>query len=821
MNKPLRLPLALAVAFALGSPQVHALGLGQIEVRSALNQPLVAEIPVIEATPGEAKNLTVKLASPDAFARVGLDRPALQAVNLSFEVDNDARGRRVIRVTTPSNVVDPFMSFLLEADWGKGKILREYTVLLDPPAMTPIAARPQVSSAPDLAAPAPSQSLDARIDAPPRHDPAPPDTGVASSEPVGGPAQAAAHAAGDQYTVAAGDTLWEIAQQARPDDSININQMMMALLRANPEAFIGNNINRLKKGAVLRIPGRDEAAELSAAQAAAQVRDQIQAWGGPARTLPQPADASITHSAATPSARRSSDSRLELTPPRDRSGEGSASQSGASGDGGGRELRAELNRSQEEVSALTQENIELKSRVTELEQIQSDSRRLLELKDSELAAAQRRLAELEAAAGLPPSTPQESTPVTTADEGKAPGEAEAEAAASSLERAGAALEKAAAKVEAGLDEAVTEATQTLPEAASEVMPGNAPPEVAPEPVPEAAVEPASESVSEPIALAEKPAPSPAPAAREEGIFGLNPLLLGGAGIGLAGLIALLLLRRRKAQQVAAVPAGPAPRAHSHGPVGESAPPLSAAYVAAVATSAPHDDQEEAELNEAIEQYPEDLHLHLDLLRHYFARGNAAAFEQAAEAMHAQVRDVQDASWQEALVLGRQIVPNHPLFGGTAPAAGSGGTAAGAVAGAAALGGLAAEQGKTGADEMDWFAPPPAKPAAQAAAPAAAAAESDFDFDFNTPSVNTPPPPRQNIVAEAAARAAATAAASAPAAARANVSSDPDAAATKLELARAYLDMGDSDGARGMLEEVMNEGDSEQRKEAKELLDGIF
>src|SRR5690554_3236941 len=108
MNMRLRLPMALALA--LGTSHAYALGLGQIEVKSTLNQPLVAEIPVLAASPGEADNLAVRLAPPDAFARVGLDRPALQAANLNFEVSRDARGRTVIRVTTPNSVSDPFLS---------------------------------------------------------------------------------------------------------------------------------------------------------------------------------------------------------------------------------------------------------------------------------------------------------------------------------------------------------------------------------------------------------------------------------------------------------------------------------------------------------------------------------------------------------------------------------------------------------------------------------------------------------------------------------------------------------------------------------------
>ncbi|HET6602965.1 MAG TPA: fimbrial protein FimV, partial [Xanthomonadaceae bacterium] len=135
MNRTLRLPLALALA--LGSSHALALGLGQVEVKSALYQPLVVEIPVTTTRPSETENLKVRLASPEAFARVGLDRPPSLAANLEFSLERRGSTAPVIRITTPTRVNDPFLSFLLEVDWGEGKLLREVTILLDPPGMQP------------------------------------------------------------------------------------------------------------------------------------------------------------------------------------------------------------------------------------------------------------------------------------------------------------------------------------------------------------------------------------------------------------------------------------------------------------------------------------------------------------------------------------------------------------------------------------------------------------------------------------------------------------------------------------------------------------
>ena len=138
--KNLRLPAALALA--LGASSAHALGLGAIEVKSGYDQPLLAEIPVVLATPTEGDQLQVRLAPREAFARVGLELPASLAANLQFAYTTNARGQPIIRVTTPNRVNDPYVSFLLEVDWGRGRLVREFTVLLDPPYIAPAVLQP-------------------------------------------------------------------------------------------------------------------------------------------------------------------------------------------------------------------------------------------------------------------------------------------------------------------------------------------------------------------------------------------------------------------------------------------------------------------------------------------------------------------------------------------------------------------------------------------------------------------------------------------------------------------------------------------------------
>ena len=176
MNKRhLQLPLALALA--LGASSAHALGLGPIQVKSGLNEPLVAEIPILSAAPGELDELEVRLASPEAFARVGLDRPVGLTANLQMSVGRNASGQPVIRVTTASRFTEPFLTFLIEANWGRGSVVREYSALVDPPYIAPAVIRPL--EAPVAAAPAPY------VAPPPAPLPEPVETSpVADPEPV-------------------------------------------------------------------------------------------------------------------------------------------------------------------------------------------------------------------------------------------------------------------------------------------------------------------------------------------------------------------------------------------------------------------------------------------------------------------------------------------------------------------------------------------------------------------------------------------------------------------------------------------------------------
>ena len=827
MNKRLRLPLALSLA--LGSSSAMALGLGQIEVKSALNQPLAAEIPVLSTQPGETDALAVRLAPPEALARVGLQAPSGVAANLEFAVDTNARGEKIIRVSTPDKVVDPFVTFLLEVDWGSGKMLREYTVLLDPPTMAPVrhtataapVSEPSVPSdaetvpladappPPEMReTPAPEPATDAPVT---ESEPAAPEP-VAEAEPAAEPEPAPAppepepepaRARTDNYgPVQEGETLWQIAQFARPDDSVTMSQMMLALLYANPDAFIDQNINRLKRGAVLRIPTKEESLAVAAAEAAAQVREQSQAWSGAAPSVPQPAETqpdevADTRPAAAP-ASSTADSRLELVPPRGDAAAAGA-QSGATVAGEGAELRAELARSREQVSTLSAENVELKARVGELEKIQGDSAKLLELKDSELAAAQKRLAELEARAAAAPAADAAPAPATDAtapvageDTGIDPSvpplveapPADTGTPASDTTSVTPATDAAA--VDATAPDTTTAATATTDAVPAETAPAT----------------PATEP------LPERPPQAP---------IWTNPWVIGGVALVIVGLLALLLGRRRSA----AAATSAAPSRYDTGAVASSiaAVQADAARRQAAPASASDDDHLD-DLVAAVSRDPGNLARHLELVRYYYDANDAAGFENAAEAMYSRVYDPDDLAWKQVLAMGQEIAPEHPLFIVTEPEpapvpvpAPTPAPVLPPVKAAPVVPPPPVVAPGPPVREIDWGQPAP-KPVAMDNA----ATQKMRIEDVRTAAREPEPEPTFESVPELDDSFAYEPAPAADDGSAGFV--DADAASTKLELARAYLDMGDVEGARGMLEEVVGEGNPGQRAEAKRLLDEI-
>jgi pilus assembly protein FimV len=274
------------VLVLLLSSEVWAIGLGDIELDSALNQPLRAEISLLSATPDELGNLTVGLASSETFQRYGIDRP-FYLQDIEFKIVNRADGA-VVQLRSRQAITEPFLTFLVEASWPSGRLLREYTVLLDPPTFAPPAAQqaPAVS-APTRSTPADSGRIERQTpEAQPQPTRSEPTRASAPRSRSSQPSTSSSvddtpydTSAGGDYVVQRNETLWGIASRIRPDARLSMNQTMLAIFEANRDAF-GGNINVLRAGAALRIPSADEIVRISSGNAFAEVKRQNEAWSG-------------------------------------------------------------------------------------------------------------------------------------------------------------------------------------------------------------------------------------------------------------------------------------------------------------------------------------------------------------------------------------------------------------------------------------------------------------------------------------------------------------------------------------------------------------
>ncbi|WP_029653375.1 FimV/HubP family polar landmark protein [Marinobacter daepoensis] len=385
-----KLAVALALAGGLGSGMAQALGLGEIELQSWLNEPLDAEISLNQSRGVDPGDVFVNVAPESAYERVGLDRHRFLS-QLKFEVVTGADGSLAINVSSREPVREPYLNFLLELTWPNGRLMREYSVLVDPPVYAEESGVEEPVSAPATAA---------------RQQPA-----TRSPESVRRQAAVEGSASrgyqGDTFgPTGASDTLWTIAQQVRPSTSVSMQQVMLAIQDQNPNAFIDGNINRLKRGEVLRIPSLDDIRSRSRAEANRVVAQQNQEFQSP-----RPVDATKSTPAASEQAgsQATSGDELRLLVADDSESRTEQDGGSAGGDGdlpGGADSGSAV--AMEEFEAAKRENDELNSRVADLQDQVETLQRLLELKNSQLADMQGMAAEGEEAA-----------PVDTAQEGAA------------------------------------------------------------------------------------------------------------------------------------------------------------------------------------------------------------------------------------------------------------------------------------------------------------------------------------------------------------------------------------------------------------------
>lgn len=640
-------------------PAAHAAGLGRISVQSALGQPLRAEVEVTSVARDEAPTLAVRLAQQSAFRQANLEfNPAL--AQLRFDLEQRPDGNYVVRISSLNPVNEPFLDLLLELTWATGRVLREYTVLLDPPALRaqpevlpPVAAAP--ATAPAVVPPAPAAAV-----LPPAPVPVPPAVAAAPAAPVAEPAapparepalpparEPAALPAPDTYAVKRGDTLGGIANRTRPA-SVSLDQMLVALFQANPNAFVGNNMNRLLAGRTLTIPSQADIEAIGPADARrevvahsadfAQFRARLAqvAAAAPAQDAPAAAAAAqgrVTARVEDKAAPAPAGDQLKIaraqvgaaTPPAD------AAKTAA-----------------DEAVALQRALKEQEQRIAELKRTNEALKQALELQSKAGAAAQNLAqARTEPAPAAPAPAPAAAVPTP------AP------------------------------------AAPVAAPAAAAPAPAPAPEPAAPAPAAQA--EPAKAEAPAAKAAA-VPAPPPAPAAAPTLTETLtSPFVLGGIGaVLLALLVGLNLYRKRKvesSEEFKATSDSAQPNSLFGATGGRSvdtgatstfnssfipaASQLDSNEVDPVAEADVYiaygrEEQAEDILKEALRLQPDRHAVRVKLLEIYSRRNDKASFMAVARELRERTGGVGE-DWERGAKLGRALDPSEPMFAGAATA----------------------------------------------------------------------------------------------------------------------------------------------------------
>ncbi|NVD35149.1 FimV/HubP family polar landmark protein [Marinobacter lutaoensis] len=539
-----KLAVALALAGGLGSGVAQALGLGEIELQSYLNEPLDAEIALTQSRGISPGDVFVNIAPQSAYERVGLSRNQFLS-KLRFEVVTGSDGNLVVNVSSREPLREPYLNFLLELTWPSGRLMREYAVLVDPPVYAERSGLAESVSAPSVAETAPAVR--------PRSQESVRRQAAAEGSLSSGYSRSTIGPTGPS------DTLWTIASRVRPNDSVSMQQVMLAIQDLNPDAFMGGNINRLKRGEVLRVPSLEDIQRRSRAEAVRQVARQNEAFEASRRTV----DATATgRSAPAPTATTGGEAELKLLVADNEGGRDAQEGGSAGGDSqlpGGVDAGTAV--VMEELESARRENAELNSRLEDLQDQVETLQRLLELKNSQLADLQRMAGDQAAtdAAGEMPATPETPDATTMAADAAMPAEGDAGEGAEPGAPAEPAADAMAADVTMAPEE--SSAPESAGDAGTDMATGNkAEPADAggkTEPMeaaePQAASAPSSDA-GEPAPAAEpaKPAaPAPKPAA-EKGfpanvidLIVSNPMYQIALGGGLIVLLLLLLLLARR------------------------------------------------------------------------------------------------------------------------------------------------------------------------------------------------------------------------------------------------------------------------------------
>lgn len=642
----------LSAGVLLLSPlATQAAGLGKLSVKSALGQPLNAEIELLATDKAELAALTARMAGSDAFRDAKIE-PVAALSGLKFTVDKTADGHPVLKITSSSPINDPFLDMLIELDWATGRMVREYTVLLDPPGSASIkAAAPLGVNAAMAGGTSPakkkstgngSQSTVAATPAPSEKAP--------NAQAVRAPAKSvrAENNSSSSYgPVKRGDTLGAIARNNQLE-GVNLEQMLIGIYHENRQAFDGNNINRLKIGQILKLPTHQQVAAIAPAEAARDIKLQAADWesyrqklaGEVAKSIAAPAASAQAVGKITPKVEdKASQAQAGKDVLKLSKGEAPAAGKVATGKEGKSAAVMQDKLSALEEDATVKQNAlnEANSRVAALEKNIQDMQRLLEIKNQALADLQKN------ATGKPANIVAPAAVI------------------------------APPQVQSNPAEAAKPVAATKP--ADEVKP----------------VEAAKTAVT-------PPAPATTPET-EKWYENINPLYLGGAALAvlLTALLGFMMRGKRRRQGLSSfedsIMSGSDLKANTiYGTQGGTAVNtnntsfLTDFSQAGLGTIDTHDvdpiaeaevymaygrdAQAEEILKEALTKDPARHEIHLKLLEIYATRKNLPAFESVATELYAALGGEMTPLWAKAADLGRKLDPNNPLYAETAAANGT-------------------------------------------------------------------------------------------------------------------------------------------------------
>jgi pilus assembly protein FimV len=1017
----------LTAALLVAIPTMaQALGLGRLTVQSALDEPLVGQIDLIDPSPQDLKSLKASLASREEFDIAGIERTP-NLFDIKYTVSQHPNGQYYLKLSSDKSIREPFLHFLVQVEWSGGRLIREYSALLDPPhwvagapadvdvpaagtseplasaetvapaateVAPPVAAAQSSESAPAPVAASPSEAAEAEkaqlaastpVPMPAAAEPesaaetsaaapeAQPTTAVSSAEAAPATETAAAAAPTESATpaessgdgmapaiaaeapavapatipvqvygpVKPGDTLSHVAGRVGADTSLTPQQVMIALLRANPSAFYKNNVNILKTGKILKVPEREAIAAIPKAQAAQEFRAQYDAWqeyklklAGSSRAVAVAEADDATKPAAQTGAKKTDGKKADKVAPgtkADKTGGAAKAQpvdllkivrANLEQDTNedttktpGVETKKEAGKDktvltdrvatlEEAIESKQMQNKDMRERVGKLQEQVKNTERLIDLENKDLAKSQKQAAEKQAADAklADAKAAQEKAAQEKAAQEKA---AQEKAAQEKAAQEKAAQEKAAQEKAAA---AAAVAVQRKPEAGKAIVP--------PKPTP---VVPAQKP------KVRAPAPAPQESFLDSLLSGLtgNPLvmaMLAGVGVLAAGVGGVYAYRRRRASREFSEsilsgssltnetsitdPSGQAASSDtsflsdfSQGGMGnihtDEVDPIAEAEVY---LAYGRDEQAEEILKDAIVKDPVRQELKGKLLEIYFQRNDTPAFETLAEELYAALEGKGGKVWDKVEEMGRKLNPGNPMFSGGKPAARAAkaapaattmlmaetaSTAEAAPAQAATESHLATQtlefqsSSATAGSDLDFnmnFESEPTKNAPgldmafdldSSAAPESAseANPSGLDMEFGVGASARTEDTSSNLIdfslpsmpedtTGSAGNLDFTLDEEAPAASGNSIdfsssmsdlslglgdtgeialetaSSDDavaeaspagwDETATKLDLAKAYIDMGDAEGARSILDEVMAEGNESQKKQARDL-----